>query len=99
MQLLGSVSFEECEELKRIYRRKTALQELALTLATTPDDQLSNNQFYEKLVDDLADCNQNMMEWWNKIASKHGWNYSSQDSWRIDFETGEIYLAVKNNQE
>lgn len=99
MKLLGHVTVDESDELKKIFQRKNALKELTLTFANAPKETVKNNPFYEKVIDDLANCNQRMMEWWNKTASKYEWKYSSQDSWHIDFETREIYLTGKNDQE
>ncbi len=99
MKLLGYVTIEESEELRKIFQRKNALRELMLSFANAPKDMVENNLYYEKIVDDLGVCNQRMMEWWNKTASEYGWKYSSQDSWHIDFETREVYLTVKNSQE
>ena len=92
MIVLGKVLKSECDELRTIYQRKRALQELILTLSSEPENNESD-QFYEKLIKDLMTTGQKMSDWWIKTAYHYGWQYTEQDSWRINFDTCEVFLS------
>lgn len=84
---VGTVSREEIEKIRKIYFRKTALQELISIVS------MDNEELYQKILDDLAVSNIKMSEWWIDISKKKGWEYGTDCSWNIDFRTGAISVS------
>lgn len=87
---LGDITADECEKLKAIYLRKSALEELLISLDTT--DKSGN--LYERIMSDLIECKKSMSEWWNDVSSRNGWDYGPEYRWEVQFNTREVFLYI-----
>lgn len=84
--LLGKLDENEIQTLSTISQRKTALEELVKII---PE---KNDALYEKIIKDYSSTQESLVSWWEQVAQHHNWKYRSTDSWRVDFNTCEIFL-------
>ncbi len=84
-KIVGRVSLEERDAIKKLFERKNGLSELAKVL--TPD-----NDLYEKLVADMGATSTKYQKWWDDMAAKYNWESSPNGKWSINFDTCEISL-------
>ena len=87
-RILGRVTTEEANTIRLLFYRKKALEELLPTI-----DLAKNAGLYEKIVEDLSATNEKIMEWWTKVSAIYSWEFSSGDSWQLDFETSTVVLV------
>lgn len=92
-QAVGSVTPEERDEIKRLYERKNSLKELFRSLLNVPKKELEDSYLYEKLVNDIARTTNEYEKWWSDKGAKYKWKSRSGCSWRINFDTCEIFLV------
>ena len=85
MRIIGKVSEEERNQIKKLYERKNGLTELAKTLS--PDSAL-----YEKLVTDMGATATKFQAWWDTMSNKYKWESLPDGRWSINFDTCEISL-------
>jgi CXXX repeat modification system protein len=91
-QAVGKVTEAERDEIKRLHERKNSLQELFYSLANMPRNEIEGTFLYEKLVDDMGKTASAFKDWWNKMGAKYKWASRKGHSWRINFDTCEIFL-------
>ena len=84
-KIVGRVSLEERDVIKKLFERKNGLFELARVL--TPE-----NELYDKLVADLGATSTQYQKWWDDMAAKYHWEASPNGKWSINFDTCEISL-------
>lgn len=89
----GKVTMEERDEIKKLFQRKNALMELFGSLARLEDEQLA--KLYERVVADMAKTASEFQRWWERKAQEHDWQAANGASWRIDFDTCEVFLVQK----
>lgn len=89
----GKVTTEERDEIKKLFQRKNALMELFVGLAKLEDAALT--RLYEKVVVDMGKTAADFHDWWNRKAKEHTWAAAEGASWRIDFDTCEVFLVLK----
>lgn|GEM_PF-6938229 len=82
--LLGTITQDERDQIKRIYMRKMALVELVSSLGNT------NNDLYEKVLADLAQAAESMESWWDAVQSKYGWKVAPGAKWYADFQKCQV---------
>lgn len=87
-KLVGQVTPEEKDEIKRLFERRNGLNELAMIL--TPDKE----ELYEKLVKDMGETGVRFQQWWNTASQKYNWEMTENGNWEINFETCEIFLVT-----
>ena len=92
---IGEVTAEECEKIKSIYMRKTALEELLLSMERTGD----KGGVYDKIIADIVECNSNMNKWWTETSAKYGWGYDNKNRWEVQFNTKEVFLYTTGNEQ
>ena len=51
------------------------------------------NGIYEKAVTDMGETAQRFQKWWTTKAEEHKWESVQGGSWRIDFDTCEVFLV------
>jgi len=85
---VGQVSPVEKDEILALFERRNGLNELAKIVG-------NDETLYEKVVADLGSTSVKFQAWWDKMASKYKWEGTENGHWEIDFNTNEIYLAVK----
>ena len=90
MLKLGKVTETEMNELRDVYSRKIALKELLASINAV------ENPLYNKIISDFIDTNEKMAEWWKKTANIYQWVYGLENSWKLDFESGIVYLYDSN---
>jgi CXXX repeat modification system protein len=90
---VGRVTPEERDEIKELFMRKNALNELFLTLSKLDAATLDSNPLYDKVVRDMGQVTLQFQSWWDTKAKVYGWKSKAGGSWNIDFETCEIYLT------
>lgn len=83
---VGQVSPEESAIIQKLYERRNGLVELAKIIDP------SNEALYEKLVADMGKTSTDFQQWWSDMAAKYEWESLPDHSWRIDFNTGDIFL-------
>ena len=84
---LGTVTIEEADRIRILFRRKRALEELLLTI-----DFEERSDLYERIIQDLVQTNDQFADWWHEIATNYNWEYSSTNKWSIDFGTRIVTL-------
>ena len=87
-KLVGQVTYEEKDEIQRLFERRNGLNELAMIL--TPDKE----ELYEKLVKDMGETGVRFQQWWNTASQKYNWEMPENGNWEINFETCEIFLVT-----
>jgi CXXX repeat modification system protein len=91
--LVGKVTSTERDEIKNLFERKNGLIELTKSLADSNQKSFTEGPFYNKLVKDMGETSTRFQKWWDDMSSKYKWKGKTGHSWRIDFETGEIFLT------
>ena len=90
-ELCGKVTAEERDEIKELFIRKNALAELFIVVSKLDSD--SSGVLYEKALKDMGETSTAFHAWWERKAAQYGWKAADGGTWRIDFETCEIYLV------
>lgn len=85
---VGIVTFEERDEIQKLYKRHSGLTDLAKIIS------VDNVELYEKVVCDLGETNIMFQDWWNKKGEKYKWESADNGRWQINFETCYIYLVT-----
>ncbi|MGN0280763.1 MAG: CXXX repeat peptide modification system protein [Prevotella sp.] len=83
---IGQVTIDEKNEIQKLFERRNGLVELAKVI------EPSNDELYEKVVNDMGITASKFQEWWNEKAQKYEWERSENGQWEIDFDTCDIYL-------
>lgn len=86
-QKIGQVTPEERNEIQQLFERRNGLNELAKIL--TPD----NDALYHKLVKDMGETGTKFQNWWDRMATRYGWQGTPNGHWEINFETCYIFLS------
>jgi CXXX repeat modification system protein len=87
----GKVSEVERDEIKLIFRRKLALAEMFLALGKADDTAF--DKLYERALADMGETAERFHNWWRTTATRHGWQGAEGASWRIDFDSCEVFLV------
>ena len=87
----GKVTEAECDEIKRLYHRKIALQELFQVVAKMELGKIE--KIYEKVLLDMGDTSTKFQDWWDTTAKKYGWVSIEGANWKINFSTCEVSLV------
>ncbi|MDJ0764512.1 MAG: CXXX repeat peptide maturase [Myxococcota bacterium] len=90
--IVGEVTPEERDQVKKLYIRKTGLVEVVSTLSRLDDPAVLNGPLYERVIRDVGETQIAFQTWWDNIAQKYNWKKDSNKQWRIEFETCRIYL-------
>ena len=86
---VGQVTFEEKNEIQKLFERRNGLNELAKILTS------DNAELYEKLVLDMGQTSTQFQQWWDSMSQKYDWESTDGGNWEIDFETCDIYLVKR----
>lgn len=92
---IGKVSVKEKDEIQDLFERKNGLIELSKALSSFSDEELNNNNLYERIIKDLGGVTGKFQKWWDEKSVKYSWESKNGFKWEIDFNTCEIFL-VKN---
>lgn len=84
-KLIGKVSSEERDEIKKLFERKNGLSELVKIIG-------NNDALYERLVNDMGKTMSDFQAWWDRMSQKYKWESTPNGNWTIDFESCNIYL-------
>lgn len=87
-KIVGSVTEQECKEIKTIFERKNGLNELAKVMTA------DNINLYERLVKDMSETASEFQNWWNTMSNKYQWESADNGNWEIDFNDCSIYLVT-----
>ncbi len=87
-KIVGNVSVEERDEIKRLFERRNGLNELARILTA------DNSELYEKLVKDMGETGAKFQDWWERMARKYQWETVENGNWEINFDSCDIFLVV-----
>jgi len=87
----GKVTEEEKDQIRKLYTRKIALTELFSTLSKCNLETCMG--FYDKVVMDYGETTASFQAWWEEAAQRYGWPSREGGSWKVDFETHEVYLV------
>ena len=85
--VVGKISSEEMQEIRRLFERRNGLVELCRCLERGEDC------LYEKVVQDLGATTTGIQKWWDLKGRKYGWRGRRDGQWEISFETCEIHLV------
>lgn len=86
---VGQVTFDEKNEIQKLFERRNGLNELAKILTS------DNAELYEKLVLDMGQTSTKFQQWWDSMSQKYDWESTDGGNWEIDFETCDIYLVKR----
>lgn len=89
MKLLGTITAEESENVRKLLGRKDALKELVQIL---PAQEKNEDCLYERIIDDMAETSLKIEAWWKETSKKYGWSYDASDRWYLNVESNEISL-------
>lgn len=87
-KVVGKVSFEEKEEILKLFERRNGLLELVKIL------NVNDNELYDKVVIDIGATNIRFQNWWDEMSKKYSWESAIDGNWEIDFQTCEIFLVT-----
>lgn len=87
-KVVGKVSFEEKEEILKLFERCNGLLELVKIL------NVNDNELYDKVVMDIGATNIRFQNWWDEMSKKYSWESAIDGNWAIDFQTCEIFLVT-----
>lgn len=91
-EFVGTVNEEEKEEIKMLYERKLALNDLIKLLSNQPIEEM-NKSMYERLINDNGSTLRAFQTWWGSKSKKYKWKSVENGQWQINFETNEIFLV------
>jgi CXXX repeat modification system protein len=80
------------EEIKILFERKTALQELFSSLDNVSKEK--GDELYEKIVADLTRTNSLFQAWWFEKGLKYDWKNIDTGQWNIDFKSYDVFLMI-----
>ena len=83
-KVVGIVTEEEKNVIKKLNTHKNSLEELLLILPK--DDDL-----YKVALNDMNETTQKYHEWWNQNYDKYHWEKGEGD-WKILFDSNEIII-------
>lgn len=92
---VGEVTQEEKSEIKSLYERKLALQEMLFVLPDKKINEEAKNELYERIMIDLGTTKLKFDSWWGDKFQKYNWVITDEGDLSIDFLTNEIYIAIK----
>lgn len=84
---LGEVTKEEAYAVRLLFSRKQALAELLQSI-----DLKQNEELYYQIIEDLTTTGLRISDWWKAISGKYNWEFSSDDSWKLDFDSLSVRL-------
>jgi len=85
-EVVGKVTPEERDEIKKLFGRKNALVDLLKSVE-------KGSAFYENAMEDFIATNEKFQNWWNVTSQKYSWKGVGTAHWEINFETCEIYIS------
>jgi CXXX repeat modification system protein len=88
----GKVSVAEMEEIKKLYQRRIALIDLFNTFQRSDPETI--DKLYDRVIADLGKTMADYHDWWLSKSKQYHWQSSDKGSWKINFETCEIFLKV-----
>lgn len=88
-KIIGSVTLEEKNTIKKLFERRNGLNELARIVSA------DNVELYERLVNDIGENTSRFNEWWESMGKKYNWETGVNSHWEIDFNTCEISLVTE----
>jgi CXXX repeat modification system protein len=91
-KVLGSVSFQERDEIRALFERKNGLTELFRSLAGLSKAELDASPLYERIVHDMGDVTLRFQKWWDTTSRKHSWENIPGYKWEIDFDSCTVSL-------
>lgn len=86
-KLIGHVSAEERDEIRRLFERRNGLNELAKIVTA------DNAELYEKLVTDMGKTQSLFQSWWDRMSEQYHWEGTERGHWEINFDTCEVFLT------
>lgn len=89
---VGTVTPEECNEIKYLFERRNGLIELSKILTA------DNKELYDRLVMDLGDTGTKFQNWWSEKSAKYGWESAMNGNWEINFDTCAIYSLCRRRR-
>jgi len=89
-EVVGKVTIEERDEIKKLFGRKNALMDLLKTVG-------NDSVVYEKAMEDLINTNEKFQKWWDVTSTKYSWKGMGTVHWEIDFDNCEIFISNKHN--
>lgn len=92
IEVVGTVTEEEKNQIMIIFERKLGIEELAATLEGNLLSADKNDRMKRKMTTELEKVNVNFQNWWDKMYKKYNWKSIDGCKWGINFETCEIYL-------
>lgn len=91
---VGLVTGPEKEEIKLLFERKLALNELIPALNSNLLSKEQRDELYEKIIADIGKTTSYFQAWWQEKAKKYNWKHTENGNWHIDFESDEIFLVT-----
>jgi CXXX repeat modification system protein len=91
---VGHLTEDEKNEILKLYERKSALNELFVTLASPYLSDEERTLLKGAIAEDLETTNTLYDRWWRLVPKKYGWKSNSTGHWRIEFETNEVVLET-----
>ncbi len=92
LEKVGQVTLEERDQIQTLFNRKNALNELVMILKNSTQNGEVDDLLYEKVIKDIGETGAKFQNWWDMMGEKYQWKSHSQGSWRINFQTCEIFL-------
>ncbi len=89
---VGMVTPEEKNRVMRLHERILGLEELLISFHRKANIKEEKDELYERVVLDIGATKIKLQNWWDDMYCKYHWNSIEGCSWRIDFQTNEIFL-------
>jgi len=91
MRLIGKVTYQESDEIKKLYQRKSSLEELIQSFVNYSKEELDASGLYERMITDYTTVRTDYQTWWDRKASLYRWSKGLSDKYQINFDTCEIF--------
>jgi CXXX repeat modification system protein len=92
---IGSVSEGEKDQIKKLYERKLALNELLLSLENPSLQEEQKQNIYNKLVEDMGRTKTSFDKWWQDMSIKYKFKSINGGQWMIDFDTNQVFVFIE----
>ena len=86
MKEVGTLTQEECSNIKELLEKKIALENLLKILS-------ESQEIYKKVVRDYKNIAEEYEKWWRDTSDKYIWESADNSFWSIDFKSRKVYLV------
>jgi CXXX repeat modification system protein len=96
---VGKVSIIESEQIRRIYKRKTALEELVMSMNNVKEYEKDPEIFLKEISRELEEYSKEFTDWLCDKTKTNGWKCPEDKKLHVNFITNEVFYEQNENEE